>query len=107
MQLGDGDRTPSSPFGQFDRFSCSSAFPARFAARPARRDRAGARTSIRHRCSGDQACAFDLVSALLPRFASVPHKDRRAPQNLAPIAGLERQLRRRLGDPALLFTRIA
>lgn len=45
----------------------------------------------------------DLASATLPRFASSPHKDARAPQNLYPIAGLERQLRRRLGDPALLL----
>ncbi len=44
----------------------------------------------------------DAVSAVLPRFASEPHKDARAPQNLYPIAGLERELRRRLGDPNLL-----
>lgn len=42
----------------------------------------------------------DLTAALLPRFASTPHKDPRAPQNLFPIAGLERELRRRLGDRA-------
>jgi hypothetical protein len=45
----------------------------------------------------------DLVTATLPRYASAPHKDSRAPQNLYPIAGLERELRRRLGDPALLL----
>jgi len=44
----------------------------------------------------------DLVAATLPRFASQPFNDRRAPQNLHPIAGLERELKRRLGDPALL-----
>ncbi len=44
----------------------------------------------------------DTVSAALPRFASERHKDPRAPQNLYPISGLERQLRRRLGDPRLL-----
>ena len=44
----------------------------------------------------------DCTSALLPRFASTPHKDPRAPQNLFPIAGLERQLRHRLGDPAFV-----
>lgn len=43
------------------------------------------------------------VTALLPRFASESHKDPRAPQNLYPIAGLERELRRLLGDPALLY----
>lgn len=40
----------------------------------------------------------DLTAGLLPRFASRPHKDRRAPQNLYPIAGLERHLKRLLGD---------
>jgi hypothetical protein len=40
----------------------------------------------------------DRVSASLPRFASDRHKDPRAPQNLYPIGGLERELRHRLGD---------
>ena len=44
----------------------------------------------------------DAVSAALPRYASERHKDPRAPQNLYPISGLERQLRRRLGDARLL-----
>ena len=44
----------------------------------------------------------DRVTATLPRFASQPHNDSRAPQNLHPIAGLERELRRRLGDAILL-----
>ena len=44
----------------------------------------------------------DVTTAVLPRFASVLHKDPRAPQNLFPIAGLERQLRHRLGDPILV-----
>lgn len=44
----------------------------------------------------------DLVTATLPRFASAPHQDPRAPQNLHPIAGLERELKRRLGDPLVL-----
>lgn len=45
----------------------------------------------------------DATAVLLPRFASEPHKDDRAPQNLYPIAGLERELRRRLGDPGLVY----
>jgi hypothetical protein len=44
----------------------------------------------------------DRVTRLLPRYASGPHKEPRAPQNLYPIAGLERELRRRLGDVRLL-----
>lgn len=45
----------------------------------------------------------NVTTAALPRFASQSHKDSRAPQNLYPIAGLERDLRRRLGDPQLLY----
>jgi hypothetical protein len=41
------------------------------------------------------------VSATLPRFASERHKDPRAPQNLYPIGGLERELKHRLGDREL------
>jgi hypothetical protein len=44
----------------------------------------------------------DLVTAVLPAFASQPHKEPRAPQNLYPIGGLERDLRRRLGEAELL-----
>lgn len=43
------------------------------------------------------------AAAWLPRFASSRHKDPRAPQNLYPIAGLERELRRRCGDATLLY----
>jgi hypothetical protein len=42
------------------------------------------------------------ISVALQRFASEPHKDTRAPQNLYPIAGLENELRRRLGDANLM-----
>jgi hypothetical protein len=44
----------------------------------------------------------DLSAVTLPRFASTAYKDPRAPQNLVPIAGLERRLRALLGDPRLL-----
>jgi hypothetical protein len=50
----------------------------------------------------DAVARADLVAATLPRFASQPHNDPRAPQNLHPIAGLERELKHRLGDPLLL-----
>lgn len=46
----------------------------------------------------DAARRADLVTATLPRYASEPHKDARAPQNLYPIAGLENDLRHKLGD---------
>jgi hypothetical protein len=45
----------------------------------------------------------DTVTVTLPRFASVPHKDPRAPQNLAPIGALERLLRHRLGDAGVCY----
>jgi len=48
--------------------------------------------------AADAARVANRVSASLPRFASDRHKDPRAPQNLYPIGGLERELRHRLGD---------
>jgi hypothetical protein len=45
----------------------------------------------------------DMATATLPGYASVAHKDPRAPQNLYPVAELERTLRRHLGDPQLLY----
>ena len=50
----------------------------------------------------DATALADRVAATLPRFARQPHNDPRAPQNLHPIAGLERELRRRLGDSLIL-----
>ncbi|TWG25167.1 hypothetical protein FHX34_101133 [Actinoplanes teichomyceticus] len=53
--------------------------------------------------SVDQAVELaGLSSATLPRFASASYKDPRAPQNLVPIAGLERRLRGMLGDARVL-----
>lgn len=62
---------------------------------------------VRVECSpeltGSEAIALaDLSLVTLPRFASTPYKDPRAPQNLIPIAGLERRLRALLGDARLL-----
>lgn len=50
---------------------------------------------------GDASRVATRVSATLPRYASSRHKDPRAPQNLYPIGGLERELRHRLGDKDL------
>ncbi|MCP3854340.1 MAG: hypothetical protein GY745_22020 [Actinomycetia bacterium] len=49
------------------------------------------------------ATGANQITTLLPRYATRPHEDARAPQNLHPIAGLERELRRRMGDPALIW----
>lgn len=53
--------------------------------------------------AAEAAATADRVTATLPRFGSHEHKDPRAPQNLYPIGGLERVLRRRLGDQMLLY----
>lgn len=63
---------------------------------------------VRLECSPDLSvdevvALADVTATVLPPLASTPHKDSRAPQNLVPIGGLERQLRHRLGDAALLY----
>jgi hypothetical protein len=50
----------------------------------------------------DAVALANAAAVLLPRLASVPHKDPRAPQNLIPIGGLEKVLRHRLGDSKVL-----
>lgn len=45
----------------------------------------------------------DRAAAMLPAVGSEPHVDPRAPQNLVPIAALERDLRHRLGDAGLVL----
>jgi len=72
--------TPGVPWAGVVRVECPAELPAREATRLA-----------------------DLTGRLLPKLASAPHKDPRAPQNLVPIGGLERELRRRLGDQQLLY----
>ncbi len=63
---------------------------------------------VRLECSADLPVPevkrlADISARVLPPLASAPHKDPRAPQNLVPIGGLERELRRRLGDQQLLY----
>ena len=101
VSLGAGQRTPVFLIGdRFRRWSWYLRLPG----------------DLSHgwagvvRCEASPERSVDEVRALadacavaLPRFASEAHKDRRAPQNLYPIAGLERELRRRLGDPRLLY----
>ena len=72
--------TPGVPWAGVVRLECSAELPAEAVTRLA-----------------------DLTARLLPPLASTPHKDPRAPQNLVPIGGLERELRRRLGDQQLLY----
>jgi hypothetical protein len=72
--------TPGVPWSGIVRLECSAELP------PA---------SVTH--------LADVTARLLPPLASSPHKDPRAPQNLVPIGGLERELRHRLGDQQLLY----
>jgi hypothetical protein len=98
--LVPGERTPAFTVGtSWTRHSWYVRLPG-----PAGAPLAGV---VRCECPADVAPAAltalaDLTAVVLPRYASEAHKDARAPQNLYPIAGLERELRRRLGDPALL-----
>lgn len=99
-RLTAGQRTPLFRIGgQFSRWSWYLRLPG-----PAAHGLSGV---VRLELAGlggpdDAANRADQISTMLPRFASTPHKDTRAPQNLHPIAGLERELRRRLGDAQLL-----
>ena len=99
-QLSAGERTPLFAIGApWTRFSWYARLPG-----PRTHALAGI---VRCEVGGDGEVAAarrlaDQLTARLPRFASRPHKDSRAPQNLYPIAGLERELRRRLGDPAFV-----
>ncbi|MFN4073156.1 MAG: DNA double-strand break repair nuclease NurA [Thermus sp.] len=47
---------------------------------------------------GDLGALADLSLSLFPALASHPVKDPRAPQNLLPVGGLERELARRMGS---------
>ena len=99
-RLGAGERTPVFRIGDgWDRYSWYLRLPGAPGA-----PWAGV---VRIECSPDRPdAAIELATlsqAVLPRFASAAYKDTRAPQNLYPIAGLERELRRRLGDPQLLY----
>jgi uncharacterized protein len=52
----------------------------------------------------DQAVSLaDASVSILPAFAAAPHWDPRAPQNLVPIAGLEKRLKHLLGERDLVY----
>jgi hypothetical protein len=102
--LSPGQRTPVFMIGtSWDRHTWYLRLPV--AAGAAVAPWAGI---VRIECSADLPAAeviglAGLSQVCLGRFASAEYKDARAPQNLYPIAGLERELRRRLGDPRLLY----
>jgi hypothetical protein len=103
-QLRRGERTPLFLIG------AGGAYP-RYSWYLRLADRAGG-----HAWSGiaraEVSSALDLatarrvggrVTAILPEVAAEAHLDPRAPQNLVPIASLERELRRRMGDPGFIY----
>jgi hypothetical protein len=100
--LGPGQRSPVFKMGtSWERLSWYLKLPSG-------ESRAPWSATVRLECSADlspeEAIALaDVTAQVLPPLASSPHKDPRAPQNLVPIGGLERQLRHRLGDAALLY----
>ena len=101
--LGAGQRTPLfrlTSTGGWSRYTWYLRLPC-----PAGSPWAGV---VRLECSAEldvpDAVALARRSQVtLARYASVGYKDARAPQNLYPIAGLERALRRRLGDAGVLY----
>jgi hypothetical protein len=110
--LGPGQRTPAFTMGtSWRRNSWYLQLPAggnRSSAGPAPASGAPWAGVVRIECSADLPASrvselADLTALVLPPLASAPHKDPRAPQNLVPIGGLERELRRRLGDQQLLY----
>ena len=99
--LGSGQRTPLFTIKGYERYS----WYLRLAPRGTGHSWSGI-----VRCEAPAALERDTVvgiadrtASLLPGVASEPHLDPRAPQNLVPIAALERDLRHRLGDPGLVL----
>lgn len=103
--LGAGERTPVFSFGVIrPRYS----WYLRLAEGAGQHPWAGiARCEVTAAVSLERAVELaDVTARHLPRFASKPFWDSRAPQNLVPIAGLERHLWHLLGDRQLVFRRI-
>jgi hypothetical protein len=100
--LGTGQRTPvfrvdAQPFSRYSWYARLPGPPGGPWAGVVRCEATGALPAAA------VVALADTVTATLPVFASAPHKDARAPQNLYPIGGLERSLRHRLGDAAVIY----
>jgi hypothetical protein len=100
-ELGSGQRTPVFRLGSsWERHTWYLRLPCR----PGAPWAGVVRVECSAELSAEQADTLATRSQVtLGRFASTEYKDSRAPQNLYPIAGLERELRRRLGEPNLLY----
>jgi hypothetical protein len=110
-RLRKGQRTPV--FAILDRHPRYSWYVRLAAAAPVAHGFAGvARLEISQGTGLAAAVQVaDLSARALPRLASTPDRDPRAPQNLVPVGALEHHLRHRMGDPAwirrLLLTSLA
>ena len=102
-RLRRGDRTPIFAFGE-QRLERYSWYLRLAEGRPIDGVMAGiVRLEVTTEIGLDGARALaDLSASALPRFASVPGRDPRAPQNLHPVGQLELVLRHRLGDAELV-----
>jgi hypothetical protein len=99
-QLAPGQRTPLFTIWDYKRYS----WYLRLAVLAGGHSWTGV---VRCEASGrlpleDVRVIADRTAAVLPQVASEAHLDPRAPQNLVPIAALERELRHRMGDPRLV-----
>jgi hypothetical protein len=100
-QLAPGQRTPLFTIADYRRYS----WYVRLAMLPGGHSWTGI---VRCEASGalprqTVRLIADRTAAVLPLVASEAHLDPRAPQNLVPIAALERELRHRMGDPRLTY----
>ena len=103
-RLRAGERTPLFTIGQYRRYS----WYLRLADLPGGHSWTGVvrcEASAAHPLEEAQRLA-DRTAAILPAVASETHIDPRAPQNLVPIGALERELRRRLGDPGFVYRQL-
>lgn len=99
--LRRGERTPAFTIKGYDRYS----WYVKLADTPDGHSWSGvARCEAPAALPGSDVYRLaDRTAALLPTVASEAHLDPRAPQNLIPVAALERQLRHRMGDSGLVL----
>ena len=100
-QLAPGQRTPLFTIGDYKRYS----WYVRLAVLQGGHSWTGiVRCEVSGQLSKDLARTIaDRTAAVLPAVASEAHLDPRAPQNLVPIAALEKELRHRMGDQRLVY----
>lgn len=100
-RLQPGQRTPVFLMGnKWERYSWYLRLPGASGAPWAGVVRLEAGPQL---ADGEAVALAHVTQRVLGRFASREYKDARAPQNLYPIAGLEKHLRHRLGDQALIY----